>query len=100
MRRGTTPTHTFTLPIDTSVVKSVRITYRQNRKVVLTKETEDVAMEGNQISVKLTQEETLAFDGSTGAEIQVRVLSFSKDALASDVMRVSISDILDDEVLA
>ena len=35
MIRGTTPTHIFKLPIDTSTIRQLRITYVQYGKTVL-----------------------------------------------------------------
>lgn len=35
MSQGTTPTHVFTLPIDTSTISQLRITYIQGGTVVL-----------------------------------------------------------------
>lgn len=99
MRRGTTPTHTFTLPFDTGLIKSVRVVYAQGGKVVLTKNTDDCTLDGNTISYKLTQEESLCFRNNQQVEIQVRVLTASGESLASDVMSVFVGRCLDDEVI-
>ena len=37
MRRGSTPIHTFTLPVDTSIIDKLRITYVQKDEIVLIK---------------------------------------------------------------
>lgn len=85
---GTTPTHVFVLPFDVDLIKSIRIIYAQAGEVVMTKENEDLQLEGNSVRYKLTQEETLAFDDSKRVEIQVRVLTVDGDALASDIYSV------------
>lgn len=99
MIQGTTPTHRFTIPMDASFVQTVRVTYAQKDKVLLTKEGEDCRVEGNVIEVKLTQAETLLFDEFSSVQIQVRVLTTAGDALASDLIRVPCGAILDKEVL-
>lgn len=99
MVKGTTPTHIFELPFDSSSVSKVKIVYTQNNKVILTKRNEDVTFDGNYISLKLTQEETFLFDHSRSVQIQVRVLDNDNVALASTIMSVSVDKCLDDEVL-
>ena len=99
MIQGTTPTHTFQVPIDTEIIESVRIVYGQNDAVVLTKEKVDCDFGDNQISVKLTQEETFKFDENIPVDIQIRVLTNGGDALASRVERVPIITVLDGAVL-
>ena len=69
MFRGTTPTHVFSkLPILSTEIAEVWITYLQNGKEVLTKDissvefTDDPQEETCIISVTLSQEETLKFN--------------------------------------
>ena len=100
MRRLTTPEHKFTLQIDPSVIGKIRITYAQNNAIVLNKEGNDVSIDGNIAKVKLTQEETKKFTADKEVEIQVRVLTLGNDALASDIIKVDVKRVLDDEVMA
>lgn len=99
MRRGTAPTHTFTLPLDANAIKTVQVAYAQAGRVVLTKQTPDIIMDGNSLSYKLTQQETLLFDASERVEIQVRLLTAGGDALASGIISIGVERILNDEVL-
>ena len=99
MIRGTTPLHTFRLTFDAEFISKVRILYAQNDTVVLAKETEDCNLEGSAIKVKLTQEDTLAFDSQYPVEIQVRVLLTDGNALASKLKKVTAERCLDNEVL-
>ena len=98
MIRGTTPTHIFKLPIDTSEICKVRITYRQSGKTVLEKTEQDITMDGDTISYQLTQEESLTF-GTANAELQVKVLTSSGNVMASNIIKLSIGEILNTEVL-
>ena len=99
MRIGTTPTHTFTLPADiASMVKKVRVIYAQCDTTVLTKDVTNLT--GNDVVLKLTQEETLKFHGRKPIRIQLRVLTNGGDALTSDVLRASPYECLESGVFA
>lgn len=99
MIRGTTPTHRFVLPFNTDMIQTVQIIYAQNDEMVLTKGNDDCTLDGNTVSIKLTQQETFLFTEDVCVEVQVRVLTHDKDALASHVMRVHCDECLSDEVL-
>lgn len=99
MIRGTTPTHTFTIPFDVSGIAKVKIIYAQDDKVMCEKTTENCTLEGTNIRTTLTQEDTLKFDHKTSVQIQVRILTHGGQALASVVEKVGVSQLLDDEVL-
>ncbi len=95
MIQGTTPTHKFNLPFSTDTIERVRITYEQDNEVVLTKEKDSLSFDGNIITVKLTQKETLAFNSHVSARIQIHVLTTGGDAVVSDIMRVPVYALLD-----
>ena len=99
MRHGTTPTHTFTLPFDTSLVETIQITYKQVNNIVLQKRKEDCVLNSNQVEVSFTQEETFKFNLNQPISIQVRILTVGGDAIASDIVRTSVKMCLDGEVL-
>ena len=99
MKRGTTPTHKFTLPFDTGLLAAVRIVYAQLDNVVLVKTGEDLTLSGDTITTSLTQTETLQFTCKAPVEIQVRVLTLSGDAHNSDIVKVSVDRCLEDEVI-
>ena len=99
MIRGTTPTHIFRLPFSVLTIKDVRIIYAQKDEQILVKETADCSLEGNQISVTLTQEETFKFDCSKCVQIQLRVLTTGGQALASQIKHIDVEKCLDSEVM-
>ncbi len=99
MVRGTTPTHIFTLPFSTSLVKEVMVIYAQNDVEVFHKDTYDCNLEGNEITVTLTQEDTLQLNHHHTVQVQVRVLTTDDTALASTVKVISVEKCLNDEVL-
>ena len=96
MVRGTTPTLTFTLPFNTSIIKSVYVTFSQKDQEVFTVETNNCTLSDNQLIIELTQSQTLAFTQNAVVEIQLRVLTNEDDALASNIIRTSVEKILRD----
>lgn len=92
MRRGTTPTHTFTLPFDIATVKKLRITYEQDG-FKLVKEEYDA--QGNKISVKLTQSETLSFDCEKPARAQLKVRTQDDNVHVSNIVTLMIGECID-----
>ena len=98
MRRLTTPTHTFTLPFDASVVDKFLLTYVQNDIIVLEKTGADVSVDGNVWSVYLTQSETKKFKPGV-AHCQVRVLTKDGQAVASEVMTFAVTHVFNDDIL-
>lgn len=99
MIRGTTPIHTFTLPFDVSVIKTVKVIYAQDDIQLFCKRTEDCELDGSVIRVGLTQEETFLFDCKKQVQIQIRVLTLNGDSISTDVINVSVKKCLDYEVL-
>lgn len=101
MYRGTTPTHTFTLPdsyigIDFDVVY---ITYAQHGKTVLEKTKEDVTIADGKITVVLQQEDTLKFCSNYTVYIQIRARTSNGMAVASKPIKISTEAILKDGVI-
>lgn len=99
MTRGSTPTHVFTLPFGTDIIKTIEITYAQKDVVKVRKTNEDCTFEGNTVSTKLTQEETFKFSVDAVIEMQIRVLTIDGDAIPSNIMYDTCNDSLSDEVL-
>lgn len=99
MMPGTTPTHYFELPFDTSNVYQVRIIYKQDNEIIIKKTQDDCILDGSTIELTLTQEDTVKIDHEKPVDIQVRVLDNVGHALGSLVMSVGAEKCLDLEVL-
>ena len=99
MIRGTTPTHTFQIPFSTSLLKEIRISYAQGNSVIVEKSTEDCRLDGTEITVKLTQEETMRFSETKLAELQLRVKLNDGNVLATPVLRLDVGELLKDEII-
>lgn len=96
---GTTPTHIFKIPFDTSQLKEIRISYAQDDEVIVEKNTSDCILEGDKITVTLSQEDTLKFSHRKAVELQLKVLTVDGCVLANNVIRVRVEEILNKEVL-
>lgn len=99
MIRGTTPTHTFRLSIDTNTITELRITYVQLGKTVVEKTEKNATMGEKSISLTLTQEESLEFRAGAAVEAQLKVLTNVGTVLASPVISLNVDKILNTEVL-
>lgn len=102
MYRATTPTHIFTLPFDTEQIRRVQITYKQG-ETVLEKTEADCTMDGSDIKVTLSQDETLRFAANSldnRVSIQLRVLTKTGQVMASKIVKVFAKACLNEEVLS
>ena len=104
MYRATTPTHTFTLPFDTSVCKEIQLTYSQEGRNILVKHYQDeilpegMTLDGADVNVFLTQDETKMFKKGR-AQAQFRILTTANKVIASQKMQVPVHDVFNEEVL-
>lgn len=92
MRRGTTPTHVFTVPVDASTITLLSLVYAQNGNIIIEKLLSDVVASGNTITATLSEEETLKFF-SGAVEIQLRI-GIGTKRMASEIIKASVGDIL------
>lgn len=99
MAPGTTPTHTFGLPISTDKIAALRITYEDSGKIVLQKEKDDCELIGSKVITKLSQEETLRFGSNKIIRIQLKVKTTGGDVLVSNVMKKPTRIVLDKGVI-
>lgn len=125
--RGTTPYHNFILPILKKDIQKVQITYMQNDTVILEKTDNDIVIDNIidlyenasveeleelseeerdscQLTVHLTQEDTLAFEFFPAAKkniavIQIRILTTDGEAYASNPVTERIFGVLHEGVL-
>ena len=127
--RGTTPYHSFVLPLSLDSISELYITYLQNDEVILDKSLSDdsvslIEVESNlenasmeeilteeseeketKVTVHLTQEDTLKFKFYPAAEkniavIQIRVLTSDGEAYASNPIQERIFGVLKDGVIS
>ena len=97
MRRGSTPTHTFTLTLDADMIAKVRVLYSQDGEFLFRKEGDQVNIDGQKVTVELTQEDTLRFKEGV-AEVQLRVNTHGEKSIPSNIYTIPVSRLLEDEV--
>ena len=95
MKRGTTPTNTFKTNIDLTGA-TVFLTYSQRGRVVLEKTGDDLEISAEAIVTRLTQKDTLGFDALQKVSIQIRYVFPDGIAGASNIMTVTVGEILKD----
>lgn len=111
--RGTTPYHSFIIPLTSDEIDTIYVTYLQNGEVVVDKSKEDMSItdlnDGSgediqpscQVEVHLTQEDTLSFTFYPAARknvavIQIRVKTIDGEAYTSDPIHERIMGVLKD----
>ncbi len=100
MVRGTTPTLTFTLPFPVSTLSALYINISQHyESIQIEKSLSDCTISGNDVSVILTQDDTLKLVAGRQAFIQVRVRTSDGTALASEMIPCMVEDVLKDGVI-
>jgi len=101
MIRGTTPILHFTLPFEVSELSEYWITISQRyENIKIDKTSTDCTASGSEITLTLTQEDTLKLMPDKPAYIQIRALTAEDDyAIASTIVRCSVSDILKEGVI-
>lgn len=117
--RGTTPYHSFIIPLLSEEIDTIYITYLQNEKIILDKSKEDVTITDlldlvddpddlteeeklcSQVELHLSQKDTLKFTFHPAARkniavIQIRVKDKGGEAYASDPIHERIMGALKD----
>ena len=122
--RGTTPYHSFVIPLRAEQIDQIWITYTQNGEIVLDNTKEDATitniedlyenasmeelteeeLNSCQVVLHLSQEDTLAFKFYPAAEknltiIQIRILDTEGEAFSSDPVSERIMGALKDGVI-
>lgn len=98
MRQGTTPTIQITInDIDLNEMQNIYVVFEQNG-YILKKESSDLDIEGNTISVSLSQEETLNFKEGT-CNIQLRMITKGGAAIASPIKTTKVYRVLNKEAI-
>ena len=99
MRKGTTPTLTFKLPVSISTLKTVKVSICQG-EIALYKYLSDLTIvDEYTLKLSLTQKETFMFDDRNVVKIQLRVLTNDGIAPPTPIFTERLDKCLDDEVL-
>lgn len=102
---GTTPSYSWTLPVDSSNISTLKITYTQNNESVLVKRKDECDLTGKKLSVTLKQEETFLFQERLNGKkkgigvVQVRALTNDGQVIGTVPRSFGIVNCNDNEVL-
>lgn len=100
MYRGSTPTFTFNLPCDVSVISKLYITFADKQdNIVLEKTLSDCTTDGSKVMLRLSQEETLQFEERKNVRMQLRALTVGGDSLVSPIRTILAGEILKEGVI-
>lgn len=102
---GTTPTYSWVLPIHSSNISTLKVTFKQCDESVLVKRKDECVLNDKTLSVTLTQEETFLFkerlEGKKKGKgvVQVRALAKDGQVIGTVPREFGIVNCNDDEVL-
>lgn len=97
--RGTTPTLSFNLPFPVNTIASGYVTIQQRGKTAAEKKFNECNCDGNTLSVKLSQEDTLALKSGYGTGIRLVVKTVTGDRLETKDYPVQVLNTSKDEVI-
>lgn len=97
MRRGTTPTNTFSSDVDLTGA-TVFVDYEQKNRIIIEKTGDDLTVTSEAVTLELTQEDTLAFRPGE-VLIQIRAVFPDGTAIASNIIRTTAERIIKDGVI-
>lgn len=100
MYRGTTPIHIFDLPVETDQIKNLRATYVQRKEKIVEKRLTDVNLIDKKAEVRLSQRETLKFDASVPAYVQIRILTTDNQVFTSEPEAIDVKETFNEEILS
>ena len=97
--RNDSPISNPSILIESDLIADLRITYSQDRKKILTKYMRDVEMDGNDINVTLTQEDTFKFKEKKPVFVQLKIKVVDGQVFNSDLIVMRVEPALDNEVI-
>lgn len=104
IRQGTTPLCGCTVPCTETDVDKLIISFRQNGMVIFDKTENDVMWDGNSITFRMSQAETLLFvqgdkTGRNAGEVQVKLKLMDGTVIASQIVKFDVEETINREVL-
>lgn len=98
--RGTTPKHEFQLPFPVDFIKDLRITYSQKGNVIFSRDKDDCQLEGDILSIQLTQEDTFQLLPNKILEVEIRALLIDGQVVSGgEPIKLKVIDTINNEVL-
>lgn len=99
MYRGTTPVLNFKFPFNIDTLQDVYVTFEQKCGVNYDKTLEDSQVQGDTLTITLSQQDTLRLKHDRPLMIQIRAKTPDGTALASHIITVDVKEILKEGVI-
>ena len=97
IRRGTTPTHSFTTNVDLTNASVIYVTYSQFGQTVIEENKNNMTVSSTGISVPLTQQDTLKIKAGARTSVQIRAGLANGRRIASNIIYLLVKDVLKEE---
>lgn len=97
--KGCTCKNSFPIPYTEEEIAALFVTYQQNNTTVFEKKLADCTFENGNLSVRLSQEETLLFEDNATIRIQVRVRLKDGTATKSNIIETYADSVLKGDVI-
>ena len=99
--RGTTPKFIFTLPNSITIdsVLNLELVFTQNDEIIIAKKLGDFTTSNSQLTITLTQEDTLKLKGNSPLYYQIKVLLNDESVITSDIITNMVYNSLSESVL-
>ena len=99
--RGTTPKFIFTLPNSITIddILNVELVFTQNNEIIIAKKLGDFTTSNSQLTITLTQEDTLKLKGNSPLYYQIKVLLNDESVITSDIITNMVYNSLSESVL-
>lgn len=99
--RGTTPKFIFTLPNSITIddILNVELVFTQNDEIIIAKKLGDFTTSNSQLTITLTQEDTLKLKGNSPLYYQIKVLLNDESVITSDIITNMVYNSLSESVL-
>lgn len=100
MKQGSTPTYTFTTPVDASNITAYSVIFEQESAETSLEITSGGTLSGASLSVTLTQAQTLAFAAADDVLIEVIFLTSGGVCYRSAIIRERVYKTLKPEAIS
>ena len=94
MKQWTTPENIFSTDVDLSQAEVIYVTYKQQNKIIIKKQKEDLSITENSVSITLSQQETGLFNINKPVRIQIRARFSDGLAIASNIINTRVEEVL------
>ncbi len=90
MIRGSSPTFSFLLPSCAGDFSEINIVFMQRELTVLDFPKSKLTLDGNTVSLTMTEQESLSFEDGIPAEVQIRLVTEDRTVLLSEIRRIHV----------